>query len=58
MIQLTPLSMNYPVSAKCFQSNFLIKSGKKNFTQDVRLVINNGAKKKKIYDFQIKANSS
>lgn len=49
--------MNYPVTPKCFQSNFSIKSGKKNFTQDVRLVIDNGAKKKKTYDFQIKANS-
>tara|TARA_Y100000992_G_C21245801_1_gene483230 strand:+ start:54 stop:1535 length:1482 start_codon:yes stop_codon:yes gene_type:complete len=56
-IDTTDPSMNYPVSAKCFQSNFLIKSGKKNFTQDVRLLIDNGAKKKKIYDFQIKANS-
>ena len=46
--------MNYPVSAKCFQSNFLIKSGKKNFTQDVRLVINNGAKNKKYMIFKLK----
>ena len=53
-------SMNYPVNPSCFQSNFEIKSGKKNFTQDVRLVIPNGAKakKKRVYDFQIKANSS
>lgn len=50
-------SMNYPVSAKSFQSNFKIASGKKNFTQDVRLVIESGGKKKKVYDFQIKANS-
>ena len=50
--------MNYDVSGKCFQSNFSIPSGKKNFTQDVRLVIESGGKKNKIYDFQIKANSS
>jgi len=56
-IDTTDASMNYPVTAKCFQSNFSIKPGKKNFTQDVRLVIDNGAKKKKTYDFQIKANS-
>jgi len=49
--------MNYPVSAKSFQSNFSISSGKKNFTQDVRLVIESRGKKKKTYDFQIKANS-
>ena len=49
--------MNYPVSAKSFQSNFSIASGKKNFTQDVRLVIEGRGKKKKTYDFQIKANS-
>ena len=46
-IDTTDPSVNYPVSAKCFQSNFSIKSGKKNFTQDVRLVIDNGAKKEK-----------
>lgn len=51
-------SMNYDVSEKCFQSNFKIPSGKKNFTQDVRLVIESGGKPNKTYDFQIKANSS
>ena len=38
--------MNYDVSGKCFQSNFSIPLGKKNFTQDVRLVIESGGKKK------------
>ena len=57
-IDTTDPSMNYPVNPSCFQSNFVIKAGKKNFTQDVRLVIPNNGKKKKIYDFQIKANAS
>ncbi len=57
-IDTTDPEMNYPVNPSCFQSNFEIKSGKKNFTQDVRLVIKTNGKKKKTYDFQIKANSS
>lgn len=50
--------MNYPVTPKCFQSKFVIKTGKKNFTQDVRLVIKSRGRKVRTYDFQIKANSS
>ena len=50
-------SANYPCTAKNFQSNFIIKGGAKNFTQDVRFVIKSNGRKKKTYDFQIKANS-
>ena len=48
---------NYPCDPSCFQSKFDIKTGKKNFTQDVRFVIKTGGRKRKTYDFQIKANS-
>ena len=55
-IDTTDPSMNYPVSAKCFKVIFPLNLKEKLYP-DVRLVIDNGAKKKKIYDFQIKANS-
>lgn len=48
---------NFPCDASNFSCGFGIKSGKDNFTQDVRLTISGAGGSSQEFSFQIKANS-